>query len=105
VFSNSILHHITDTGPFWAEVRRIAKPGAVAFLRDLARPADHEAAHAIVEQYSGDESNLLKEEFFRSLVSAYTPDEVRRQLAEADLGALEVALATDRHLDIFGRIP
>jgi len=26
VFSNSILHHITDAAPFWAEVRRIARP-------------------------------------------------------------------------------
>ena len=104
VFSNSILHHITDVDPFWVEVKRVAKPNARVFLRDLARPRHEDAAWVIVETYSGDESALLKEEFFRSLLAAYTPDEVRAQLARADLGSLEVAMVTDRHLDIFGRL-
>ena len=104
VFSNSILHHITDTDAFWAEVARLALPGAVIFLRDLARPASSEAAHAIVEQHSGDESALLKEEFHRSLLSAYTVREIRGQLDRTGLGMLEVEMVSDRHLDVFGRL-
>lgn len=104
VFSNSILHHITDTAAFWREVARVAKPGATLLLRDLSRPDSEEASWDIVETYSGDEPDLLKEEFHRSLLSAYTPDEVRNQLMAAGLRGLEVEKVTDRHLDIFGRL-
>src|SRR3954451_10452902 len=38
VFSNSLLHHLPDPLPLWEEIRRLAKPGAVVFVRDLARP-------------------------------------------------------------------
>ena len=105
VFSNSILHHITDTDAFWAEVKRIARPGACAFLRDLARPHAAHAARAIVDRYARDETELLREEYYRSLLSSYTVEEVRAQLARAGLGSLQVAMVTDRHLDVFGRMP
>ena len=104
VFSNSILHHITEVDPLWGELRRVARPGALVFLRDLARPADPDAARLIVERYAGSESALLQEEFYRSLLSAYTPEEVRTQLARNGLGMLEVTQVTDRHLDVFGRL-
>jgi len=104
VFSNSILHHITRVDRFWAEVKRLARPGAAVFLRDLARPANVEAARRIVRQYASDESKLLQEEFYRSLLSAYTPDEVRTQLDRVGLTTLHVEKVTDRHLDVFGRL-
>lgn len=102
VFSNSILHHITETAPFWSEVRRVAGPGARVLLRDLARPADAAQARHIVETYAAGESTLLKEEYYRSLLSAYTIEEVRAQLDRAGLASLQVARVTDRHLDIMG---
>ena len=104
VFSNSILHHVTLTEPFWMEVRRLGRPGALVFLRDLARPRDEASARAIVERYSGTESDQLKTDYYNSLLSAYTVDEIRRQLAHADLGLLRVTMVTDRHLDVFGRL-
>ncbi len=105
LFSNSLLHHLTDTDRFWAELKRLACPGAVVFFRDLARVVDKEAAWKIIEQYAKEESQLLKEEFFRSLLAAYTPDEIRAQLERAGLTTLEVKMASDRHLDIFGQMP
>jgi ubiquinone/menaquinone biosynthesis C-methylase UbiE len=102
VFSNSILHHINETDALWAEVRRLAKPGALVFFRDLARPPSKEAALKTVETYARDESKLLREEYLRSLLSAYTPDEVRDQLRHAGLDSLQVEVASDRHLDVFG---
>ena len=103
VYSNSILHHITDNARLWAEIRRIARPGGLIFIRDLARPADECAARAIVDRYAGTESVLLQEEFYRSLLSAYTPEEAREQIARAGLAGLQVAMVTDRHLDVWGR--
>ena len=104
VFANSILHHISDTQALWAEVRRLGRSGAWVLLRDLARPGSSAAAAAIVQQYAGHESMLLREEFYRSLLAAYTPDEVREQLREAGLETLHVAAVSDRHLDVFGRL-
>lgn len=104
VFSNSILHHVTDVASFWSEVGRVARPGALIFLRDLARPASLEAARAIVHQHSANESSLLQEEFYRSLLAAYTVPEVRAQLDQAGLTTLSVEMVSDRHLDIAGHL-
>ena len=103
VFSNSILHHITGARDLWTEVARVAKPGALIFFRDLARPASPAAARAIVETYAGGESAILQAEYYRSLLSSYTVAEVRAQLTGAGLRGLTVAMATDRHFDVFGR--
>lgn len=105
IFSNSILHHITEVGPFWAELRRLGRGGAVVFLRDLARPDAPQAARRIVEKHAAEESATLQEEFYRSLLSSYTVGEVRRQLGRAGLACLQVAMVTDRHLDVFGQLP
>ncbi len=103
VFSHGILHHVHEPQPFWGEVKRISAPGAVWLFRDLARPPDKRAALEIVQTYASQESQLLQEEFYRSLLSAYTVAEVRRQLRRAGLRGLEVSMVTDRHLDVFGR--
>ena len=72
VISNSILHHVSETAPFWSEVKRVAKPGAWILIRDLARPESEGRARNIVTQNAGGESALLQEEFYRSLLAAYT---------------------------------
>ena len=105
VFSNSILHHVNATDRFWAELKRVGKPGAIVLLRDLARPESAEGAAEIVHRHAPGESEILREEFYRSLLSAYTPEEVTAQLARAKLESLAVAMASDRHLDVFGRLP
>lgn len=104
IFSNSILHHVTGTGRFWSEIARLARPGATVFLRDLARPPSTEEAREIVRRYAGQESDLLQEEYYRSLLSAYTVAEVRAQLDGAGLTSLAVEKITDRHLDVFGQV-
>lgn len=105
ILSNSILHHISDTATFWAQIRRIGRPGAWVFFRDLYRPDSTKAAQSIVQTHAGAESSTLREEYYRSLLSAYTPEEVRRQLRSAGLaGCLRVETRTDRHMDILGRL-
>jgi ubiquinone/menaquinone biosynthesis C-methylase UbiE len=103
LFSNSLLHHLTDAAAMWREVRRLARTGGLVFFRDLYRPPDAAAARRIVDQHAGGESELLKEEFYRSLLSAYSEAEIRDQLAAANLANLVVETITDRHIDIYGR--
>jgi len=104
IFSNSILHHITATERLWREIERLGRPGATVLIRDLARPANPQAARSIVHRYAGGESPLLQEEYYRSLLSAYTPREVRAQLDAAGFRTLQVAMVSDRHLDVFGHL-
>jgi 2-polyprenyl-3-methyl-5-hydroxy-6-metoxy-1,4-benzoquinol methylase len=102
IFSNSLLHHMPDPVPLWREIRRLARPGAVVFVRDLLRPATYDRVDEIVQQYAGGESGLLQEEFRRSLLSAFTPAEIRTQLNDAGLFDLEIRQSTDRHVDVTG---
>jgi ubiquinone/menaquinone biosynthesis C-methylase UbiE len=104
LFSNSILHHVSSPGGFWSEVRRIAKPDAFVLIRDLARPESEARARELVKLYAGSESTLLQQEFFNSLLSSYTTEEVRAQISNAGLGQLRVSMVSDRHLDVAGRL-
>lgn len=103
VMSNSILHHVRDAALLWREIERLCRSGGFVFLRDLRRPESEADALRLVEEHAGRESELLKEEFFRSLLSAYTPEEVVQQIRDAGL-ALRVEAVSDRHLDAWGRI-
>ncbi len=105
VISNSILHHITDTAAFWQQAAALGRPGSYVFFRDLFRPASEDAARRLVEIHAGDESDLLREEFHRSLLAAYTPQEIRRQLDDTGLSHLHVETVSDRHVDILGPLP
>ena len=105
VFSNSILHHLTDVAAFWKEVVRIARPGAFVFLRDLVRPATLADAQAIVSRDAASESPTLQEEYYRSLLSSWTPREVREHLDAAGLDMLKVEPSLPDHLDVYGRLP
>jgi ubiquinone/menaquinone biosynthesis C-methylase UbiE len=100
VTSNSLLHHLPRPEHLWREVWRITRSGGEVFLRDLLRPDDATTAQRIVETHAGSESPLLKEEFFRSLLSAFTIPEIKSQLAEAGIFDAQVEQISDRHVDV-----
>jgi trans-aconitate methyltransferase len=105
LISNSLLHHLHDPAVLWQELRRLGRPGAGVLVMDLRRPADEAAAAAIVATYAGDEPEVLRRDFHASLCAAFTPQEVRAQLAAAGLAALEVRTVSDRHLVVHGQLP
>lgn len=96
VVSKDMLHHLPDPHVLWTECLRLGKPGAVLLVMDLVRPSSPLEAREIVERVASREHPLLKEDFYHSLCAAFTPEEVRAQLAAAGL-ALEVERAGDRH--------
>jgi SAM-dependent methyltransferase len=100
VISNSLLHHLRDPMVLWDTVNRYAKPGARVFIMDLLRPASREQALALVDEYAAGEPDVLRHDFFHSLLAAYRTDEVRT----AGLDNLVVQQISDRHLLVFGRI-
>ena len=102
VISNSLLHHLPDPGVFWREARRVARPGAALHVMDLYRPESVARARQIVEAAAGDAEPILKEDFFNSLLAAFTVEEVRAQLEAAGLSRLPCRVVSERHWLVSG---
>lgn len=106
VICNSLLHHLADPAVLWRTARACARPGAPIFVMDLLRPESAARAAALVQQHAGDAPELLRRDFYCSLLAAYRPDEVRAQLAAARLAdALRVEVISDRHWIAWGCRP
>ncbi|HEX9802680.1 MAG TPA: class I SAM-dependent methyltransferase [Gammaproteobacteria bacterium] len=103
VICNSLLHHLDDPMVLWRSVRQFAKPGAAVFVMDLMRPDSAAEAEAMRRRYAENEPLVLQQDFYNSLLAAYTPEEVAAQLREAGLEHLLVETVGDRHLVISGR--
>ncbi len=103
VVSNSLLHHLQDPMILWEAVHTCANKGAPILIMDLMRPEKEEDAFAIVEKYSGDEPEILRKDFYNSLLAAYEVEEVRVQLDKAGLSHLTVEAVSGRHLAVKGR--
>lgn len=104
ILSSSFLHHLHDPQALWQTVRRYAKRGTIVFVPDLRRPSSRAQAREFVRKYSGQEPEVLRRDFYNSLLAAFTPAEVRKQLKQAGLNTLKVEIASDRHLLVFGRV-
>jgi 2-polyprenyl-3-methyl-5-hydroxy-6-metoxy-1,4-benzoquinol methylase len=104
VVSKDLLHHLPDPTVFWSEGARLGKPGAAVYVMDLVRPSTPAAAQQIVDAVAASESPILRQDFYNSLCAAFSLDEVRAQLSAANLD-LHVAMVSDRHMLIKGRLP
>jgi ubiquinone/menaquinone biosynthesis C-methylase UbiE len=95
--SNSIVHHIPDPRTVFAEIARVAAPGATIFVRDLLRPANKATLNHLVETYAGGANEHQKKMFAESLHAALTVQEVRDLVAAAGFDPAGVRQTTDRH--------
>jgi 2-polyprenyl-3-methyl-5-hydroxy-6-metoxy-1,4-benzoquinol methylase len=102
VVSNSLLHHMRNPLDLWGTIRARAAPGAAVLVMDLIRPPSAVEAKQIVENYAGNEPQVLRSDFLNSLVAAYRPAEVEAQLALAGIDYLQTEIVSDRHLIVFG---
>jgi len=104
ILSSSFLHHLHDPQVLWQTVRQYAKSGTIVFVPDLRRPSSRAKAREFVRKYSRGEPEVLRRDFYNSLLAAFTPAEVRKQLKRAGLNILKVEIVSDRHLLVFGRV-
>jgi SAM-dependent methyltransferase len=108
VVSNSLLHHLHDPLALWRHLRQLAAPGAAIYIKDLRRPANLEAALALLQKHLAAASPVLQRDYLASLHAAFEPAEVEAQLRSAGLPVgeqgLQVAPLDDRYLEVWGRL-
>ena len=102
VICNSLLHHLHDPMVLWESVKRYAGRRAPVFIMDLMRPESREQAQWMMDEYLGDEPEILRQDFFNSLLAAYIVAEVQQQLQQAGLDHLTTRVVSDRHMTVAG---
>jgi 2-polyprenyl-3-methyl-5-hydroxy-6-metoxy-1,4-benzoquinol methylase len=102
--SNSLLHHVPNPLQFWHKLRLAVKPGSPVLVMDLFRPDSAEEAKAIVDRYASGAPDILRRDFYNSLLAAFTEDEIGSQLAQMNLTRLLIDVIDDRHWVVSGII-
>jgi 2-polyprenyl-3-methyl-5-hydroxy-6-metoxy-1,4-benzoquinol methylase len=102
--SNSLLHHVPNPLQFWHKLRLAVKPGSPVLVMDLLRPESPEEAQAIVDRYASGAPDILRRDFYNSLLAAFTEDEISAQLAQMNLTRLIIDVPDDRHWVVGGII-
>jgi trans-aconitate methyltransferase len=97
LMSNSLVHHLNDPLALWQPIRRWSLPTSAVFVMDLLRPASTCEAARLVDEYAAGEPDVLRRDFYNSLLAAYRAEEVRDQLLRAGLRELDVEIVSDRH--------
>ncbi|WP_442496730.1 class I SAM-dependent methyltransferase [Methylobacter sp. sgz302048] len=101
IFSNSLLHHLPDPMVLWDVIKKYAAPGTRIVVMDLLRPDSIDEALAMVQAYAADEPDILKRDFYQSLLAAFRMEEIAEQIAQAGLD-LNIEQISDRHVFITG---
>lgn len=104
IVSNSLLHHLPDPMALWQSIAELATPGSLVQVMDLKRPDSPAAAELIVQAHAADAPRILKDDFYNSLLAAYTPEEVLAQIKASGLRGLSLRESSDRHWLIQGEV-
>jgi len=102
--SNSLLHHLPDPMSLWRTIAEAAPVGCAIQIMDLHRPESKDRARALVDTYAADAPEVLAQDFYNSLLAAYTSEELADQLARCGLDRLEISRPSDRHWMVQGVI-
>ena len=104
IVSNSLYHHLHDPEVLWKTILDYGSSGTKIFIIDLFRPDSKERADWLVNEYSGNEPEILKKDFYNSLCASFEPAEVEQQLSNIGLSGLSVKIVSDRHLVVYGEV-
>ena len=102
IVSTSFLHHLHRPELLWQTIIEHAGPGTKVFIADLCRPESKNAARKMVRQSASNEPDILQQDFYNSLLAAFTPQEIEKQLLAAGLCNLTVEL--NDYLIVYGEI-
>jgi ubiquinone/menaquinone biosynthesis C-methylase UbiE len=99
VLCNSVLHHVADPSSLFAEIGRVAKPGAAILLRDLRRPS-RIGFPFHVRWYGRHYTGLMYKLYCDSVRAAYTCEELSGMLEKADISGARLFTRGSTHLGI-----
>ena len=102
IISNSLLHHLHEPQHLWSIIKQFATHTTAIYVCDLFRPDTSQQASELVDQYANKEPEILRKDFYNSLLAAFTSDEVRAQINNAGLDRLNIDVVSDRHMLIYG---
>lgn len=102
IISNSFLHHLHNPQVLWDVVRKYAMPAAPVFIMDLRRPKSIDEACQLTKTYVANEPEVLRKDFYHSLLAAFEVEEIIEQLEITGLRHLSVNIASDRHVIVSG---
>ena len=105
IISNSLLHHLPDPAVLWQTVKAFAAPDAMIFIMDLKRPESINEAARLRDTYADGEPELLRCDFYNSLLAAFEVNEIQDQLRQEGLADFNIRAVSDRHVIISGRMP
>ena len=103
IISKDLLHHLPQPAQFWEEIKQLSHKGTAVLVMDLIRPDQKEQARKMVESGAKNEAEILKTDFYNSLLAAFTIKEIKQQLKTAKL-KLKVEKIGSRHLLVKGKI-
>jgi ubiquinone/menaquinone biosynthesis C-methylase UbiE len=103
VMSHSLLHQLHKPEVLWDTVKQHARPGSFVFVADLRRPDSENKARQLVDELSANEPEVLRRDFYNSLLAAFRPEEIWRQLRDAGL-PLTVEEIGDIHVLVYGEV-
>ncbi len=104
IVSNSLLHHLPEPMSLWHTIAEQSEPGCIIQIMDLHRPESRDQARGLVERYAAGAPTVLAEDFYNSLLAAYTAEEVVEQCRQAGLNRLTLTRPSDRHWLLQGRV-
>jgi ubiquinone/menaquinone biosynthesis C-methylase UbiE len=96
ILSKDMLHHIPDPLDFWQELERLSNKDTVIYVMDLIRPNSEHEARQMMDAVVPNEEDVLKKDFYNSLLAAFTFEEVEQQLKNTSFH-FQIDLLGDRH--------
>lgn len=97
IICNSLVHHIPEPALLLREIRRLARPGAGLFIKDLHRPDSLEELRQLVDRYAAGCTEYQRKSFYDSLHSGLTVAEVQAICERIGWSGIEVRRCSDRH--------
>lgn len=100
LISNSLVHHLPDALSFFAEIKRLVKPGGAILIRDLIRPENDDIVNALVAKIGGEYDDRQQQLFRDSLKAALTLVEVQELIDRVGLSKVKLTQSSDLHWTI-----
>ena len=104
VISNSLLHHLHDPQHHWNAMKLLATTGNAIIVNDLCRPANNIEYEKLVNTECVHMEPILRQDYCASLKAAFSIEEVKQQLIEADLNYLSIVQRSIKYISVFGRL-